>query len=648
MSLVQAANISIAFGDRVILKEVSFNIDKQSRIALTGGNGSGKSTFLKILAGLIQPDSGQVLTAKGTRISYLPQNGALISSNTLLEEAEQAYNWIIPLQEEKTEIERKLGKAGEPGKNTESLIDRRHELEEKILNSGYYDRKRDIEKVLTGLGFNHNDLEADPATFSGGRRMRISLARVLLEQPDVLLLDEPTNFLDLEAREWLETFISHYPGGVVLVSHDRYFLDTTMSCIAELFLGSISLYRGNYTAYEKRRTAELEELTTAYYRQIKEIRKIENFIERFRYNASKAQLVQSRIGYLEKLERLEIPETLKKIHFSFPRAPDSGKNVLSIRCLEKRYGDNTVFKNLTLDISRGETLALVGMNGAGKSTLIRIIAQVDTEFKGEIEYGTGVKIGYFSQESADMLSGTNTVIDEIEGVSRYHTDQEIRNLLGAFLFRDEDIYKSINVLSGGEKSRLALMKLLLSPVNLLLLDEPTSHLDMTSKDILLDALTAFEGTIIFVAHDRGFVEALADRVLDLEGEEPTYYYGGYDYYLYRKQQNSQSGGNDLPRTEKSSSEGKIKRQREKDIKKTVRKLKSKEEKILERIAILEEEYKTYEKKLALPENYTDGERVKELKDTLAENRKHRDILHTEWEHVDSELARIISKENPIS
>jgi len=648
MSLVQAANISIAFGDRVILQEVSFNVDKQSRIALTGGNGSGKSTFLKILAGFLPPDGGQVLTAKGTRISYLPQNGALIHSNTLLEEAEQAYNWIIPLQKEKTEIERKLGKAGETGKNTESLIERRHELEEKILNSGYYDRRRDIEKVLTGLGFNHNDLEADPTTFSGGRRMRISLARVLLEQPDVLLLDEPTNFLDLEAREWLETFISQYPGGVVLVSHDRYFLDTTMSCIAELFLGSISLYQGNYTAYEKKRTAELEELTTAYYRQIKEIQKIENFIERFRYNASKAQLVQSRIRYLEKLERLEIPETLKKIHFSFPKAPDSGKKVLSIRHLEKRYGDNTVFKNLTLDISRGETLALVGMNGAGKSTLIRIIAQADTQYKGQIEYGTGVKTGYFSQESADTLGGVHTVIDEMEGVSRYHTDQEIRNLLGAFLFRGEDIYKSINVLSGGEKSRLALMKLLLSPVNLLLLDEPTSHLDMTSKDILLDALTAFEGTIIFVAHDRGFVEALADRVLDLEGEEPAYYYGGYDYYLYRKQQNSQSVENEPSHSEKNSSEGKRKRQREKDIKKTVRKLKSKEEDILQRIVFLEEEYKICEKKLALPENYTDGDRVKELKDTLAENRKYQDILHAEWEHVDSELARIINEENHIS
>ena len=638
MSLVQAYDVSIAFGDRTILDSVTLNIDPGARIALTGDNGSGKSTLLKILAGIITPDTGRVTLSRNSRVAYLPQSVTSIDSPTLLDEAEKAYSRIEPLKREKEEIERQLAYRGKTDEEVSLLLERRHELEETILESGYYLREVQIEKVFSGLGFKAGDLSADPATFSGGWRMRIALARTLLEQPDLLLLDEPTNYLDIEAREWLESFLADYRGAVVLVSHDRYFLDVTVNRIAELFLGSVSIYHGNYTTYEKQRTAELADLTTAYNRQVKEIQKIEDFIERFRYNASKARLVQSRIRYLEKLDRIRIPETLKHIRFTFPKAPDSGKRVLSARDISKAYGEKQVITGLDLELSRGDRLVLAGMNGAGKSTLMRIIAGTDTDYRGSLEYGTGVITGYFSQTSADELSGGSTPLAEVQGISRHLTDQEIRNLLGAFLFRGDDIYKRLDVLSGGEKSRLALMKLLLSPANLLLLDEPTSHLDMTSKQVLLEALKDFEGTLVFVAHDREFVESLATRVLDLEGPRPVYYYGGYDYFLYRKQKEA------APAEEKPGGrageipEGKKDRRKEKDAKRTLRRLERREEELMESIADLEREHGEIESAMALPENYTDGNTIRDLKESLERNARERERLHAEWERIDDELA----------
>lgn len=640
MSLIHASGISIAFGDRDILKSVNFTIDRGSRIALTGGNGSGKSTFLKILAGTMKPDSGTIVRAKDVRVSYLPQSGARIEAPTILDEAERAYDWIRPMEEEKEQLEGHLGGLNKDDQETAAALERRHELEERIIESGYYGRRAEIERVFTGLGFRREDLDADPAIFSGGRRMRISLGRVLLEAPEVLLLDEPTNYLDIEAREWLEAFLAGYPGGVVLVSHDRYFLDVTMNRVAEVFLGSIVTYQGNYTVYEKRRAAEMEELTAAYYRQEREIQKIEDFIERFRYNASKAALVQSRIRSLEKIERIQIPETLKKIHFTFPKAPDSGKRVLSLGGLEKHYGSTRVFNNLDLELSRGDKLALTGMNGAGKSTLMRILAGKDIAFGGTLEYGAGVQAGYFSQDSADLLSGTETVLAEVAAVARHQTDQEIRNLLGAFLFRGDDIYKSVDILSGGEKSRLALMKILLSPANLLLLDEPTSHLDMVSKDVLLRALLEFEGTLVFVAHDRSFMESLATRVLDMESEQPVYYYGGYDYYLYRKNHEEPSLETTGPVVKAAPPEGKRDRQKEKDQKRVIRRLTRREEELMDHIALLEEDHRRLEADMARPDNYTDGERVRELKKNLAANRREQETLHREWERIDAELAEL--------
>ncbi|MBN2051357.1 MAG: ABC-F family ATP-binding cassette domain-containing protein [Spirochaetales bacterium] len=647
MSLVQVHNVSLAFGERRILDAVSCNIDEGARIALSGDNGSGKSTFLKIIAGILQPDEGRILTAKHLRVSYLPQSTAIMQSTTVMEEVDRAYDWIRPLEREKTELEHSLADPTLRAEEAARRVERRHDLEEKLLQSGYYYRESQVSKVLTGLGFREKDFHTRLEQLSGGWKMRVSLAKVLLEHPDLLLLDEPTNYLDLEARGWLESFLSDYSGAVILVSHDRYFLDVTVNRIAEIFLGSLKIYHGNYSTYQKQRTAELAELTEAYHRQVKEIQKIEDFISRFRYNASKASLVQSRIRFLEKLERLEIPDNLKRIQVKFPPAPPSGNRVLLVENLNKCYGEIRVIKNLNLELTRGDRLALVGMNGAGKSTLMRILAGLDTDRTGNLILGTGVRMGYYSQDSADVLTGSSTVLEEAETLSTHMTDQELRNLLGAFLFRGEDIHKSLQVLSGGEKSRLALLKLLLSPVNLLLLDEPTNHLDMRSKEVLLNALKQYDGTLVFVAHDRSFIEELSGRVLDLEGDEPVYYFGGYDYYLYRKGQETSSQKDENSSKPEITAAGKQDRLAEKDRKRLIRKLRRREEEIMEQLAALEEEYTRLEGDLALPENYTDGERVKKLKEALTVNRKSQEALHGEWETVDGELADLGASEEEI-
>lgn len=533
MAFVQFSKVSLAFGDRDILKNVSVNLATGSKVALTGANGAGKSTLIKIMAGLTEPDSGERICQKDTRIAYLPQSGLTHHGSTLLEEADKAFEFGYEIQREAEQIGEQLKSNPD---NTDYLVARHAELLAKLEDSLWYRRQAQAESVLLGLGFTREDFTKNTEQFSGGWQMRIALAKALMQNPDILLLDEPTNYLDIEARNWLEVFLKNFKGGFLLVSHDRYFLDVTINEVYELFGGELKSYPGNFSHYEKVREVELQTLMAEYEKQQAEIHHLEDFINRFGYKATKAAQAQERQKMLDKLlaNKIEIPESLKKIHFSFPPAPHSGNIVLRMSEITKSYdGSFNVLDNLELLLEKGERLVVAGHNGAGKSTLLRIVAGVDKNFTGNIETGAGVSIGYFSQDNAETISGTASVLEHIESIAPLELIPKVRDMLGAFLFRGDDVNKSLNVLSGGEKTRVALLQLLLRPVNLLILDEPTNHLDMHSKDVLLSALKDFGGTVIFVSHDRGFIQDLATRVLELTPGKFRNFKGDYEYYMQR-------------------------------------------------------------------------------------------------------------------
>ena len=650
MAFLHLAAVSAAFGDRDILKNINLNISDSSRIALSGANGSGKSTLLKIAAGIMKPDSGSISLQKGSRISYLPQSGIIYKGDTLFSEAEKAFSIFDNDIKRISELEKELSLMTDDSEETRNKLEEHHHLQEKLMVSGYYERDREIYKILNGLGFADSDMKRLTDEFSGGWQMRIALARVLLEKPDILFLDEPTNYLDIEARDWLENFISTYPGGVVVVSHDRYFLDSTVNEIIELFNGSLKKYKGNYSEYEKRRAQELEELVKRYKQQEEDIARTEDFIRRFRYKATKASLVQSRIKYLESIDRIEIPESLKKIHFTFPDPPHSGKDVLMIEDLSKSYADFKVLDNINLNIRKGEKVVFAGKNGAGKTTLLRIVSGHDNDFKGNVRTGTDVRRGYFSQDFESTLSVENNVLEEIESSSPNEMIPQLRNLLGAFLFRGDDIYKKVSVLSGGEKNRVALLKLLLRPVNLLILDEPTNHLDINSKDILLEALQHYSGTLLFVSHDRYFIENLATRVIEISGGGIADYPGDYEYYLWRKEASETGSLQDVKASDSSSapdnsgekevSAVKLDREQTKAFKREKKKLEKRAEELLFELEKLESEASELENEMSLPENYSDGVRIKKMKDRLDENKEKQHQISLEWEEAESALAEL--------
>ena len=646
---VNIADVSVAFGSRDVINKVNLNISESSKIALSGANGSGKTTLLKVIAGIMAADKGSVVRQKEARVSYLPQSGVVYFGKTLFDEVDKAFLCFQKIIEKIREIEKELALCKEGEKNVSPLIAEHHSLQEAVLNSGYYEREGVIEATLTGLGFSKTDFNKMTESFSGGWQMRIALARTLLENPDILLLDEPTNYLDIEARQWLEDFLNKFKGGYIIVSHDRFFLDVTCNEVIELFNGKLSRYKGNYTAYEKTREQELESLVNRYERQQEEIEKIEYFIRRFRYNASKATLVQSRIKQLENIEKIEIPESLKKIHFKFPPPPHSGKEVLVIEDLNKFFGDFQALKNINFYVTRGEKVALAGKNGAGKSTLLRILSQIDKNYSGNIKLGKDVSIGYFSQDFEATLDSNGSVIGVIESSSPTELIPSLRNLLGAFLFRGDDILKKISYLSGGEKSRIALLKLLLHPSNLLILDEPTNHLDLNSKDILLEALKKYSGTLIFVSHDRYFIENLATRVIELDSGVAKDYPGEYGYYLFRKQKEEEEKSNTENNTtrqyfsvqKESRPEQAGEREKEKAVKKEKRKLEKRGEEIMALVDALEQEAKEIEELMGKPEVYSDGQKIKELKETLRQNKNNQAALVSEWENIEAAINSIM-------
>lgn len=649
MSFVQFSKVSLAFGDRDILKDVSINLSAGTKSALTGANGSGKSTLMKVLAGLVTADSGDRAFEKGTRIGYLPQSGIVHTGCTLKEEADKGFQFGYDLVAEMEQIAEQLTS---PQKTSaqDKLLERHHEIQEKLEEIDWYRKDVIAQQILIGLGFELSDLERRVEEFSGGWQMRIALAKVLLAKPDILLLDEPTNYLDIEARSWLEQFLKDFKGGFLLVSHDRYFLDVTINEVYELFNGNLNRYPGNYSHYEKVREVELESLIARYEIQQEEIRKLEDFIRRFGYKATKAAQAQERQKMLDKMERIEIPETLKKIHFTFPPAPHSGRLVVTLENLNKTWisenYENHVIKDLDLVIENGDRLVVAGRNGAGKSTLLRIISGNDADFSGTVKLGSGVSIGYFSQDNAETLKGSMSILEFLEAESPLELIPKLRDMLGAFLFRGDDVFKSIDVLSGGEKSRLALLRILLKPVNLLILDEPTNHLDLHSKDVLLKALKDFGGTVIFVSHDRGFIESLANRVLELKPGEAKVFPGDYKYYLEQigkleqgeVSQPTNKSNSSVQNDEPKKSASQLSREETKRLQAEKRRLEKEEERLMTEISELEEQKATLEEKLSTPEVYSDGVLCKEITEQVSQIEEKLTQLNSRWEEVSEKLA----------
>lgn len=641
MAFVQFSQVSLAFGDRDILKNVSVNLQAGSKVALTGANGSGKSTLIKVMAGLVQPDGGQRVAQKDARIAYLPQSGLTHHGCSLREEADKAFGFGYELQAEMEKIGDKL-KNGEG--NEKLLLERHDAILTELEESGWNRRQVMAEQVLAGLGFSREDLDKNCEEFSGGWQMRIALGKALMVNPDILLLDEPTNYLDIEARGWLEKFLDNYKGGFLLVSHDRYFLDHTVNEVYELFNGELKRYPGNYTHYEKVREIELETLIREYEKQQAEIAHLQEFINRFGVQATKAAQAQERQKMLDKIleKQIVIPESLKKIHFKFPPAPHSGRLVATLSKITKSYdGEHNVLQNLDLVLENGERLVVAGHNGAGKSTLLRIIAGVDSDFSGEVKLGSGVKIGYFSQDNAETLKGSASVLETVESEAPLELIPKIRDMLGAFLFRGDDVHKSLDVLSGGEKARVALLKLLLRPVNFLILDEPTNHLDMHSKDVLLDALKDFGGTVIFVSHDRGFIENLSTRVLELKPGQFRLFPGDYKYYMERleREASGEFSQNDelksAAQPEKNSqkeekTETKRSWEEQKKLESEKRRAEKNVKNLEEQILKLEEEKSSQEAQMARPEVYSNGEKAKAVQKKIDELAEKLEELNLQW------------------
>ena len=534
--MIQLSSLSKSFGGRVLLDAVSWQIDDGDRVGLAGPNGAGKTTLLKMMAGLEEADSGLITKPAGLTIGYLPQDGLSHSGRTLIEEAGLAFKPLLDMRAEIAAIEDRLGDEHADDDEHAAMLSRYSDLQEEFRRLEGYSIDLRITTVLRGLGFTPSDLDRPCETFSGGWQMRIALAKLLLGRPGLLLLDEPTNHLDLEARNWLEEYLSTYPHAVILVSHDRFFLDAVVTRITEIGMRTLTDYVGNYSAYLRERETRMELLRQRKKEQDDELERMQAFINRFRYQATKAAQVQSRIKMLEKIVPIEIPPERKRVHFSFPDCAKSGRTVLDLRGVAKSYGTLTVFSGVNLHIERGDRIALVGPNGAGKSTMMRMLSGVEAPDAGTRTEGHQVVTQYFAQDEAVRLDPTLTVYQTLAGDAPIHMVPNIRNILGGFLFSGDDVDKPVRVLSGGERTRLAVARMLLRPSNTLLLDEPTNHLDLDSKDVLLEALEDFGGTLIFVSHDRYFVDRLATKIVEIGGGGALVYPGTYEEFLWSRKQ----------------------------------------------------------------------------------------------------------------
>ncbi len=518
------------------------------RIGLVGGNGTGKSTLLKVLAGLETLDDGTLSAAKGITRGYLPQDGLSLTGRSVLEECLSVFGNLIEMERELEALAHQMAELDPTGEEYKRVAERYHNLETEFQLRDGYSLEAQVGAVLNGLGFSREDQVRPTAEFAGGWQMRIALAKILLTKPNLLLLDEPTNHLDLEARNWLEQYLASYPHAFVLVSHDRYFLDVTINKILEIWNRRVWFYTGNYDRYLAQKEERKTQLESAYNNQQERIHHLEVFIKRFRYQATKARQVQSRIKELEKIERIELPPEEKTFHFAFPQPRASGRMVAEFQSVAKSYGEKEVFAGVDFVISRGDRVALVGVNGAGKSTLIKLLAGTERVTAGQTRLGHNVEVDYFAQDQYKALDPEARLIDDIASVApaALSGQMQLRTLLGSFLFSGDEVFKPIRVLSGGERNRYALARMLLRPRNFLLLDEPTNHLDLHAKDVLLEALQKYTGTVVFVSHDRYFIDKLATRVFEIAGGEVHDYPGNYEDYLWQKEGQAPRPGSPEP------------------------------------------------------------------------------------------------------
>src|SRR3989440_375041 len=532
--MIQLSSAGKRYGHKLLFEGVDWLITPKDRIGLVGANGTGKSTLLKVLGGLETLDYGSISIAKGISAGYLPQDGLTLSGRTVFAECMSVFSKLRAMEEEMEQLTASMSELDHASAEYAQVADRYQRVEHEFQTRDGYAIEAQVGSVLTGLGFRKDDWDRQTDEFSGGWQMRIALAKLLLQKPNLLLLDEPTNHLDLEARNWLEEYLTEYPYTFVLISHDRYFLDVAVSKIVEIWNKRIHFYAGNYDNYEEQKTQRLEQLEAAYRNQRERIEQLEVFINRFRYQATKAKQVQSRIKELEKMDRIELPEQEKTIHFSFPQPKASGRIVAEFAGIAKSYGEKEVFRDVSFMIERGDRIALVGVNGAGKSTLIKLLAGKEPPSAGEYRLGHNVQADYFAQDQYKELDQDARIFDDLAELSPRSTQTELRSLLGCFLFSADEVFKRIGVLSGGERNRYALLRMLLHPANFLLLDEPTNHLDMRAKDVLLEALSKYTGTVVFVSHDRYFIDKLATRVFEIGDGRVEVYPGNYEDYRWRK------------------------------------------------------------------------------------------------------------------
>ncbi len=640
--MIQLSEAGKRFGPKILFENLNWLLTPKDRVGIVGANGTGKSTLLKTLAGIEGLDYGSLNAAKGIRAGYLPQDGITLTGRTVFNECLSVFEEIRALEAEQKALERRMGELDHESSDYRQIAERYHHVQAEFTARDGYNVESRVGGVLSGLGFSREDWQRRVEEFSGGWQMRIALAKLLLEEPNLLLLDEPTNHLDLEARNWLESYLHNYPNAFVLISHDRYFLDVTVDRIAEIWNKRVWFYTGGYSKFEQQKNDRRVQLEAAYRNQRERIEALEAFINRFRYQATKAKQVQSRIKELEKIERIEVPPDEKTIHFRFPQPKPSGRIVAEFKNVAKSYGEKRVFSGATFHIERGDRVALVGVNGAGKSTLIKLLSGEEPVTAGEYTIGHNVEPDYFAQDQYKALDPEASILDDLGSVASRASNTELRSILGCFLFSEDDVFKKIGVLSGGERNRYALARMLMTPKNFLLLDEPTNHLDMRAKDVLLTALQEFTGTVVFVSHDRYFIDKLATRVIEVADGGVHVYPGNYEDYLFRKDAPAvveppkasapaAKGAVPLAKTAQPSpavSQKDDKQRRLNPIK--LRQMKERQRSIEDEITRLEVEIADFEHALS---TFQTAEHSIEIAELLESRRKDmKDLMH-EWEEV---------------
>ena len=643
--MIDLINLSLQFGGKYLFKDLNLKINSGDRYALVGANGSGKSSLLKIICGQLEAESGFINKQKRISIGYLPQDQIVHKGKSLKDEALSALDNMISLQKKVGEIQEALSIQDNNKENEDELLIQLGEVQSRLEELDPYSTSSKVEKILTGLGFTESDFERDTNEFSGGWQMRIALAKLLIAQNDILLLDEPTNHLDLDSLEWLISFIESYKGALVIVSHDKHFVEKTTDKTLEFFLGRLNVYNGKLSSFLNYKVERDEQIINQYENQQKKLKETQRFIERFRYKATKARQVQSRIKQLEKVELVELPDSEKKIDIRFSPPPQSGKINIELKEISKNYGSNHVFDNVNLTITRGDKIAFVGPNGAGKSTLAKIIAgKIDFNLGERIE-GHNTFISYYSQDAADNLDPSLDIIESVTGIDEDKTLGQLRSLLGCFLFSGDDVFKKVEVLSGGEKSRLALCRILLTKTNFVVLDEPTNHLDYNSKKVLQNALINFAGSLVIVSHDVEFLEPIVNKVVEVRNHHTKLFEGGIDYYLGKREElNSQevTRNEDKPITDKTNRKDQKRYEAELRQRKyaATKDLKKKVAVIEEKIHTFEKEESEIEEKLFSPEIYNDHTKVFELNEKLANIKQELKQCMNDWEILSNKLHHI--------